>query len=355
LLCFEGEYIMAVSVDTQKRQDVRRPSIYFSLRWKILIGFTLIFSVVFAIAFYWFYQFATDAALTRIQDDLTSTLEGGATGVNTGELLALSREGQPNADNFTDDPRFQTQLDWLDTIHKIEPRAWPYIYIPSNEAGEIIFVVDLFARHNPSRAAGFMEHYQSKTGFILKGLEELTLRTVDGRFDIYTDKWGSWVSAYAPVKDKNGKIVAAIGIDFEAGYVNQVRQSILDRVALAFLLTYTSLFLLVLLFSGALTGPIVKLTHAANALGEGDYSQDFSKLKPVGRFSDEIVKLADVFTVMADKVRQREQTLKRQVEALKIEIDETKRKKQVSEIADSDFFKELQTKARDMRTQHGDE
>ena len=57
---------------------------------------------------------------------------------------------------------------------------------------------------------------------------------------------------------------------------------------------------------------------------------------------------------MADKVRQREQSLKRQVEALKIEIDETKRKKQVSEIADSDFFRELQAKARDMRAKHGE-
>jgi hypothetical protein len=46
--------------------------------------------------------------------------------------------------------------------------------------------------------------------------------------------------------------------------------------------------------------------------------------------------------------------LKRQLEALKIEIDETKRKKQVSEIADSDFFRELQAKARDMRAKHGE-
>jgi hypothetical protein len=53
---------------------------------------------------------------------------------------------------------------------------------------------------------------------------------------------------------------------------------------------------------------------------------------------------------MADKVYQREQTLRRQVEALKIEIDETKRQKQVSEIAETDFFRELQAKARKMRS-----
>src|SRR5258706_3502878 len=394
---------MAINVDTQKRKDISLPSIYFSLRWKILIGFTLIFSVVFAIAFYWYYQCATNAALTRIQDDLTSTLAGGATGVNTDELLALARDGKPNAagqawdavgqasddaetarlakaavetygqslpGGFSDDPRYQHQLDWLDTIHKIEPRAWPYIYIPGSKPGEIIYVVDLWARYDPSRAATFMFVHKSK-GFSLSGLQELTLRTVQAcvgvsvtdqclgvttnQFGTYHDDYGSWVSAYRPVKDNNAKIVAAMGIDFEAAYVDQVRQSILDRVVLAFVLAYFSLFVLVFLFSGASTGPIVKLTQAAQALGEGDYSQDFSKLSRVGRFSDEIEKLAAVFTVMAGKVRQREQTLRKQVGALKIEIDETKRKKQVSEIADSDFFKDLQNKARDLRSHHGDE
>lgn len=344
---------MSMNVDTQQLKNSRNPGFYFSLRWKILVGFTLIFSVVFAIAFYWFYQFATDAALKRIQDDLTQTLEGASVGVNTDELLALAGDGKPNDAGFSDDPRYQNQLDWLDTIHKIEPRAWPYLYIPGSEENQIIYVVDLWARYDASRATSFLYTKTSK-GFSLGGLNQLTLRTVDGRFDTYTDEWGSWASAYMPVKDKNGQIVGAIGIDFVADYVDQVRQSIIDQVATAFLTTYISLFILVFLFSGALTGPIIKLTQAARALGEGNYSEDFSKLSRSSRFSDEIEKLADVFTVMADKVYQREQTLKHQVEVLKIEIDEVKRNKQVSEIAESDFFKELQTKARDMRARHMD-
>ena len=35
---------------------------FISLRIKLLIGFTLLFTVVFAVAFYWFYQFSTDLA-----------------------------------------------------------------------------------------------------------------------------------------------------------------------------------------------------------------------------------------------------------------------------------------------------
>src|SRR6185503_7134426 len=345
-------------------------------------GFTLIFSVVFAIAFYWFYTFATAQAFTRIQQDLLETLDGASQQVSGDVLLELVKDGKPNEQGevwlavanaeenetpdastlreaaeadfgeatpagFSDDPRYQQLMDELQAIHGIEPRAWPYIFVKAEGERHISYIADLLARYDPSRATPFMFTRTSRRSY--NGVNELTLRLDDeGNFTTYTDQFGQWVSAYRPVKGAEG--VAAIGIDFEADYVFQVQEAIRNKVAVAFTVAYLALFVLVFLVSGALTNPILKLTQAANELGEGNYTQDFSTLKSAGRFSDEIVKLADVFTVMADKVYQREQSLKRQVEALKIEIDETKRKKQVSEIADSDFFRELQAKARDMRS-----
>ena len=371
----------------QKHEDMKRSSIYFSLRWKLLIGFTLIFSIVFALAFYWFYTFASTQALTRIQQDLLDTLNGASQEISGDILSELVEDGKPNeqgeawlavaiaeddetpdasalrdaaqvnygkasVNGFSDDPRYQKLMDQLESIHNIEPRAWPYIFVKAEGERHISYIVDLWARYDPSKAAPFIFTTTSRRSY--NGLNQLTLRLdSDGNFTPYTDQWGQWVSAYRPIKSAQAG-TAAIGIDFSADYVYQVQDAIRNQVATAFTVTYLALFILVFLFSGALTGPIVKLTQAANALGEGHYTQDFSTLKSAGRFSDEIVKLADVFTVMADKVYQREQSLKRQVEALKIEIDETKRKKQVSEIADSDFFRELQAKARNMRSKHGE-
>ena len=45
----------------------------------------------------------------------------------------------------------------------------------------------------------------------------------------------------------------------------------------------------------------------------------------------------------------REQSLRQEIRLLRIEIDESRRQKQVSEIVDTDFFQELQTKARTLR------
>jgi hypothetical protein len=45
----------------------------------------------------------------------------------------------------------------------------------------------------------------------------------------------------------------------------------------------------------------------------------------------------------------REQSLKQEIKQLRIEIDEVKRQKQVEEIVETDFFQDLQAKAREIR------
>jgi HAMP domain-containing protein len=329
---------------TQPTSNQKTKRIFVSLRLKILVGFTFIFSAVFAGAFIWFLNFATDQALARIKQDLLDTLKGAAARVNGDELVGLYETGQPNAEGFSDDPRYINQLNWLQQIHDLEPRAWPYTYVMGKKDHEIIFIADLWVRYNKDKAARFKDSYVSG-GSLWGGLSGLSLKD---DLNPYTDEYGSWISAYLPVKNNQSKNVGAIGIDFEASYVSQVRQSIFDKVALAFCVTYALLFVLVYLVSGVITNPIVNLTKVAEQISKGDYSQDLSSmLRDSTR--DEISTLTEVFQIMVGKVREREQKLIERVEELKIEINEAKRKAQVSEIVDSDFFKELQNKSQALR------
>jgi hypothetical protein len=316
---------------------------FISLRVKVLVGFTLLFTIVFAAAFYWFSTFAEKMAMGRIEEDLRTTLVAAAAGLNGDDLVAMYKEGTPREDGFTDDPRYWKGIEWLDTVHSIEPRAWPYTYVKGDEDKEIIFVSDLWAKYDKDKAGKFLERYTPKTYIAWQGLENTTLY-----MNIYSDPWGSWVSGYTPVKDSRGNIVGALGIDFRADYVDQVKQGIRDSMVAAFGITYATLFVMVFLISGTLTQPIITLTKAAERIGEGDYEQNLSHLTK-GRISDEIGTLARVFEIMVSKVYQREQTLIRAVQELKIEIDEVKRQKQVSEIVDSDFFQDLRAKAQTMR------
>ncbi len=322
---------------------VSREARFISLRVKVLVGFTLLFTIVFAAAFYWFNMFAERMALNRIEEDLRTTLTAAAAGLNGDDLVAMYKEGTPREDGFTDDPHYWKGIEWLSTVHDIEPRAWPYTYMKGQEDKEVILLSDLWVKYDKEKAIKFKEHYTPGTYVLWQGLENTTLY-----MNIYTDPWGSWVSGYAPVKDSNGNPVGGLGIDFRADYVDQVRQGIRNSMVAAFGITYATLFVMVFLISGTLTQPIITLTKAAERIGEGDYEQDLSHMTK-GRFSDEIGTLTRVFEIMVSKVYQREQSLIRTVQELKIEIDEVKRQKQVSEIVDSDFFQDLRSKAQAMR------
>jgi hypothetical protein len=52
---------------------------------------------------------------------------------------------------------------------------------------------------------------------------------------------------------------------------------------------------------------------------------------------------------MAREVQAREQQLKQQVRELRIEVDAAKRARQVAEIVETEYFQELQQKARTLR------
>jgi two-component system, cell cycle response regulator len=52
---------------------------------------------------------------------------------------------------------------------------------------------------------------------------------------------------------------------------------------------------------------------------------------------------------MAREVRAREERLRAQVQELRIEIDSVRQAKKVAEITDTDFFKDLRSRAGDLR------
>ncbi|MBE9101970.1 HAMP domain-containing protein [Vacuolonema iberomarrocanum] len=330
---------------------------FLSLRWRLLAGFTLVFSAVFAGAYYWFYAFSTEKAMTRLIEDLKHTAEGTAAGLDVSELLELYEEGDRNAAGYSDDLRYQNQMDWFETVHYIEPRVYPYTFLIGEQEDnrrvgeaevepgdlEVIYLVDSLWLFNQDKALSFLESGRPSS-YSLTTFEEGT-----GQFrDLYTDPWGSWISYYLPLEDSSGDVVAVLGADIEADHVLEVQKAIRDRIWVAFGITYGTLLLLVYLLSDVLTRRLNHLTLAAGKIGEGDYDQNLTAFSE-SAWQDEISKLSKVFELMVSKVRKREETLKQQVAELKIEIDQVKRDKQVREIVETDFFQDLMGKARDMR------
>lgn len=92
---------------------------------------------------------------------------------------------------------------------------------------------------------------------------------------------------------------------------------------------------------------MARITAAAAALEAGLY--DPRSLDEVGQREDELGQLARVFQRMAGEVQAREQRLQREVQQLRIQIDESKKAREVAQITESEYFQQLQQKVKRLR------
>jgi class 3 adenylate cyclase len=210
-----------------------------------------VFTVVFATVFAWVYASATQRATERLRSDLNETLKGASTSIDAEELLALYREGTPNAAGFSDDPRFTRLIGFLDIVHHVERRAWPYTFVrggepstrrvtPQRAEPEFVYIIDLYACYDPQKSAKFLA---SDTGSPW-GLATWEKGELTERPGIYTDAFGSWMTSYAPIRDLGGHVVAIMGVDFEASEVKRVQRTLAQELVVVFFLAYAATLLL---------------------------------------------------------------------------------------------------------------
>lgn len=93
------------------------------------------------------------------------------------------------------------------------------------------------------------------------------------------------------------------------------------------------------------------VTRAAAAVEAGAFELD--SLDSVARRGDSLGQLARVFQNMARQVYAREQSLRQKVQELQIEIDEAKKARQVAEITETEYFRDLCAKAQRLRQRDG--
>jgi CRP-like cAMP-binding protein len=99
---------------------------------------------------------------------------------------------------------------------------------------------------------------------------------------------------------------------------------------------------------------IQKAIEWSQKISEGDYSfiENTQTMKrSEGSDEDKASQLLSAFFQMVRNVKDREDQLKKQVETLILQIDESRRKKEVEEITSSDFYADLKEQAKKLRAQ----
>ena len=149
-----------------------------------------------------------------------------------------------------------------------------------------------------------------------------------------------------PVEETKEKITAiALSVNEHINAeINNTRHTFIGALIAMTLVVSGMSFLL----SRTITKPIMALTKAAQSVERGERFEPES-IASLTRTRDELAHLARIFSQMAVKVQARENKLKKQVEELRIKIDEVRKIRQVAEITETEYFQHLREYAARMR------
>lgn len=308
-----------------------------SIRIRLLIVFMSLFTVALAGIFVWFYQFSTEKTMNSLRQSLMDSASIAASMIDADEHTQVYTSGTEGDAQYT---HIADQLRLVrDSVNNIESI---YTAVLSPNSDEVLFVIT--ASEDVADRANLREPYSTVDA------PEMMAAFNGPTADKYmgTDDYGYWLSGYAPILDDSGKAVAIVGADMLADDVLKIQAQVRNASILVFAIALVAVFGASFYLSDTITKSLRTITGAAQRL-ENDEPFDPKELEKVARSSDEVGTLAKVFNRMASEVQARTRHLKEEVLKLKIEIDEVKKQKQVEEITDSDFFKELKSKAKNMR------
>jgi hypothetical protein len=317
----------------------------------------------------------TSFAMDDLREDLSTIAELTADDINQDPLTRAHYADltqlvtQVDADH---DPRdFRIYQDWryedvqyiLSRVAASNPEI-DAIYTMAPTDDPLIFQFVVTADEDPETLARFGSSYS---------IEEFP-RMGDAMFRGVTicddeaagDRFGIWFSCYAPLfagGDPQGKVIGIVGVDVFASDVRAMQYSIMTSSLVALVVIMSAMFGMILGVVWLLTRRLRAITTVAQQISavldneealkqkseQREEVVDPQLLELATRGDDPIGQLGRLLERLARDVRRRVETLTTQIRRLQIEIDDAKKQRQVEEIVDSDYFKNLQGKVRNLR------
>ncbi|MFA6448891.1 MAG: adenylate/guanylate cyclase domain-containing protein [bacterium] len=173
-----------------------------------------------------------------------------------------------------------------------------YTMMPDPEKpGGFLFGVDAEEKKSDIAHAG--EVSEGRLGVNL----DINTLLADERFTV--DKWGEWLSGYAPVRTAAGKPVASLGVDMKASDVIGKMRRVLWMTVFAFAISLACSAGVSLYLANSVNRPLLAVREAVGKIGEGDLT---TRLE-VGA-KDEFGEIAGAVNAMAKGLQEREMVKK---------------------------------------------
>lgn len=171
-------------------------------------------------------------ANSEIQDAISSYAAMAAALTDANAIATLTRPEQSSS------PTYKKIQHIYRSIVSSNPRI-AYLYSLRLAHDKVHFIVDTPPIHateaTHTSEAAIMEPYPDAAPAVMRAF-------VSGRpqlqMEPYTDAWGTFISAYAPVKNAAGMVVALVGVDMSVEYLYQVLNNIWLASTVAIILAF---------------------------------------------------------------------------------------------------------------------
>ncbi len=269
-----------------------RISLYF-------LFFSTLISIIIILLFYF-------SASSRVMTDIVQRLKD----VTTIAARVVNTETHSKLKSPTMQNSYEYEIvkDQLIGIKKASPDIFSVYTVRQNEDGNVIFVAD--SEYGQEIGVKLGELYPDASELLSKNVGSMKSTLVEEK--LYTDEWGTWLSGYSPLLNKDGTLSGILVIDMSAETVRKYMQD----------LVFMSVFILLLsilpaLFIGRMIGrrvasPIIEINEAAEKIGHEQFDY---RVEVKG--SDEVSHLGNSINIMAEKLKKSRANLQEALEKYK--------------------------------------
>ncbi len=258
-------------------------------KFSIYIGLA-IFSISLSASLFFYFRYTTE-----IQHHIDNRLEFGAKSVERGiDFQRISELFLPDAANSE---YFIKSHEYLSSMRKIF--GLKYLYVNIVKDGKYIFVMDTAnlkteKDYSPD-AETFLTEYKEFPPAMDLAFKTGSLQLTR---EVYTDKWGTYLSAFYPVKDSNGSILAVIGADYDVADVIKDKRQAWIALALIVVAIIAITGFVMYMMNGMVFSPLfLFIDKMKKAAGELDLTAHFDTDR-----DDEIGELSKVFNDFISKM-----------------------------------------------------
>ncbi len=206
----------------------------------LLLG---VFTVAYIALFVWLNQVTSALAVNSIKDQMLALVETSVCFINGDEYDTFINYF-PEANSAVYEDYYYSTLDFFmndvkATNENIEVEVVLYTIAKGSTADEYLIIAS--TEEAEDIAYKTAKQANNANAIQIAGMEKTVVNTT-----IYTDEWGTWISACSPILNSNDESVGALCADFNAQLLEDTRQKVTTTLGIAFLAIYPAMIVLVL-------------------------------------------------------------------------------------------------------------